>query len=165
MSKFTAGPWRYVERKNQTGITAAFVDFGNGHIDLSKRPHDARLIAAAPRMVAVLQRAARILAELPDSEQTPQMLALRAEIVETIKQATPEYYGLPAHGQEKQAVKYFYQDGAQFYDAETHQRLMSLSSMVKGADDIEGAARARKYFMGQRPEYRPESEKTEDGNK
>lgn len=50
-----------------------------------------RLIEAAPRMAQALHRAAHLLAELP--EQSPQLLALRAEMVETIKQATPEHYG------------------------------------------------------------------------
>ena len=54
---------------------------------------NARLIAEAPRMEAVLKWAAHLLAELPEAQQTPQMLALRNEIVETLKQATPEYYG------------------------------------------------------------------------
>jgi DICT domain-containing protein len=52
---------------------------------------DARLIAAAPTMSKTLQRAAHVLAELAD--QSPQLLALRAEIVACIKNATPEYYG------------------------------------------------------------------------
>jgi hypothetical protein len=41
-------------------------------------------------MSDALKRAAHLLAELPD--QSLQLLALRAEIVECIKQATPEYY-------------------------------------------------------------------------
>lgn len=56
-------------------------------------------------------------------------------------------------------TKYFYQDGAQFYDADTGARLMSLSSMVKGDHDMDGARAARGYFMKQRPEYRPEAER------
>lgn len=71
-AKHTPGPWEIVPR------TA---------------PKGSLMIAAAPRMAAVLQSAARLLAELPESEQTPQMLALRTEIVATIKQATPGYYG------------------------------------------------------------------------
>ena len=60
--------------------------------EVAQREADKRLIAAAPRMSDALKRAARILAELPD--QSPQLVALRTEIVDCIKQATPEYYGV-----------------------------------------------------------------------
>lgn len=57
---------------------------------------DARLIAAAPTMAATLQRAAHVLAEIADQisgDDCQRLDALRSEIIETIKQATPEYYG------------------------------------------------------------------------
>jgi len=54
---------------------------------------NARLTATSPRMIAALKQAAKLLAELPKSEQTLQMIALRSEIVGTIKEATPDYYG------------------------------------------------------------------------
>ncbi len=47
--------------------------------------------AAVANMAAVMQRAAHVLAEL--HEQPKVLLALRTQIVEAIKQVTPEYYG------------------------------------------------------------------------
>lgn len=95
----TPGPWRV---KFTDGFAPAHVigqdyrpicsflasvkrNCGEGEITAN-----ARLITASPRMSDTLKRAAHLLAELPD--QSPQLLALRAEIVECIKQATPEYY-------------------------------------------------------------------------
>ena len=54
---------------------------------------NALLIAAAPRMARVLQRAAYVLAEMPP-DQSAQLTALRTEIVNAIKEATPEHYGI-----------------------------------------------------------------------
>ena len=81
--KRTPEPWTALGAKVYGNGTRALLPFYDG---------DAVLMAAAPRMAKALQRAAHLLAELSKSEQTPQMLALRAEIVETIKQATPDYY-------------------------------------------------------------------------
>lgn len=53
---------------------------------------DAVLIAAAPQTVKALQRAAHVLAELPNANE-PHILALRRQIVDAIRKATPEYYG------------------------------------------------------------------------
>ena len=94
----TPGPW---EAKIYGGWDTPRVWSASGSIAMLQH-HDsgpaeaeanARLIATAPRMAKALQRAASLLAELGTQEQTPQMLALRTEIVETIKEATPEYYG------------------------------------------------------------------------
>lgn len=107
MPKHTQGPWR-VDRVGDNieirpvhpthGCTLGFAPIAR--IIGDKRVTDdetdeanSRLVASAPRMSEALKRAARILAELPDSEQTQQMKALRKEIVATIKEATPEYYG------------------------------------------------------------------------
>lgn len=65
---------------------------------------NARLIAAAPEMLGILKRAAHILAEVPVSstEQIERFDALRASVVDAIKQADPGHYGLPNHqGDEK----------------------------------------------------------------
>lgn len=56
----------------------------------TEREANARLIAAAPDMIDAPQHAAHVLAEL---QNAPQLLALRVQIIETIKQATLEYYG------------------------------------------------------------------------
>lgn len=92
-SKHTPGPWeRYGFRiESESGYYVADVIDSNG---FGENKANARLIAAAPRMSAALKRAAHLLAELPAEHQTPQVLALRTEIVETIKQSTPEHYGI-----------------------------------------------------------------------
>lgn len=100
----TPGPWgiwivpirngveHYIQSRTQVAVVTGST---NGMLG-SDIPSDeealanARLITAAPRMSDALKRAAHLLAELP--EQSPQMMALRAEIVGCIKQATPEYY-------------------------------------------------------------------------
>lgn len=43
----------------------------------------------------IIKRAAHILAELPPTEQTGRMFALRTRMVEAIKVADPAYFGLP----------------------------------------------------------------------
>lgn len=53
------------------------------------------LLAAAPRMVDALKRAAHILAEI-DQSTAPAVLALRTEIVAAIKDADPSHYGSAA---------------------------------------------------------------------
>lgn len=89
--KHTPGPWKLNEV-----IGGSFVYAGSRQLIAMPSPDlenkaNARLIAAAPRMAAALQRADHFLAELP--EQTHYLLALRREIVDTIMEATPEYYG------------------------------------------------------------------------
>lgn len=110
-SKHTKGPWIVGP---SCGNDSARIDDKNGrvigsikvkHLTLvdkgfpvyqwsEEMEANATLVASAPRMAAALQRAARLLAELPGFEQTAQLVALRKEIVETIKEATPEHYGL-----------------------------------------------------------------------
>jgi hypothetical protein len=90
----TPGPW-IVESDGTT------VSMGNQAVIVGPAPDgarretmtaNARLIAAAPRMSAAIKRTASLLAEMND--QTPQIIALRHEIIETIKASTPEYFGL-----------------------------------------------------------------------
>lgn len=52
---------------------------------------DARLIAAAPELLAACKQAASLMAELQD--QTPQIIAARTMLVESIKKSDPAYYG------------------------------------------------------------------------
>lgn len=92
MTKHTPGPWT---------IQGAFIGTDDAHIaqvkgegrgvTFQRAEANLMLIAAAPLMSDTLKRAAHILAELPD--QSPELIALRSQIVECIKQATPEYYG------------------------------------------------------------------------
>lgn len=104
-TKHTPGPWQVTESSDWAGMggVSLGIDDARGqegerdyhlatvvHGDPDELRANALLIAAAPRMASALQRAAHLLAELPHS---PELLALRTEIVETIKQATPEYYG------------------------------------------------------------------------
>jgi hypothetical protein len=97
-TKHTPGPWEARPDTNACLPDDWCVGTGPQNIDkvavCSKC--DAHLIAAAPRMAAALQRAAHMLAELP--EQSPQTLAMRTEIVDCIKQATPDYYGIKIEG-------------------------------------------------------------------
>ncbi len=98
MSKHTPGPWVV-----DTTLSSGEVMTANGYAihehpsyssitDAKEIQANARLIAAAPRMSDTLRRAAHILAELPD--QSPQLIALRSQIVQCINQATPEYYSV-----------------------------------------------------------------------
>ena len=97
MTKHTPGPWH----RNIKPVSSYPVVFAgrNTHVatistkglaDIEAEAN-CNLIAAAPIMSDTLKRAAHILAELPD--QSPELIALRSQIVECIKQATPEYYG------------------------------------------------------------------------
>ena len=93
-NKFTPGPWY----PTSAGIICKDIGDTQHNIatcaDWSEETEaNARLIAASPRMALALQRAAHILAELDNVMHTPQLSALRSEIVATIKEATPEYYG------------------------------------------------------------------------
>lgn len=54
---------------------------------------DARLIEAAPTMVRALIRAAHVMAEVP-GRHSPEFVAARVGVVEAIKLAAPEVYGL-----------------------------------------------------------------------
>ena len=57
---------------------------------------DARFIAKATDMERTLQRAAHVLAEIAElvnGDERMRINDLRSQIVETIKQATPEHYG------------------------------------------------------------------------
>jgi hypothetical protein len=106
-TKHTPGPWLVTESSDWTGVSGVSLgiddafgqDGGRDYFlatvvngDPDELQANARLIAAAPQMLKTLQRAAHLLAELPN--QTPQMLALRSEIVAAISDAAPEYYGL-----------------------------------------------------------------------
>jgi hypothetical protein len=108
-TKYTPGPWLTDEKDHDEPYQDIKIKAGKHHtvctvwIDdapvrdfNAAQQANARLIAAAPRMAAALQRAAHMLAELP--EQSPQTLALRTEIVDCIKQATPDYYGIKIEG-------------------------------------------------------------------
>lgn len=53
---------------------------------------DARLIEAAPTMIQALIRAAHVMAEA--SNQSPEFVSARADVVAAIKLAAPEVYGL-----------------------------------------------------------------------
>ncbi len=98
-TKHTAGPWN-CNRASAAGRNIIVSETAPLDIavlsnrDKTQAEIDAnsRLIASAPTMLKTLQRAAYLLAELPN--QTPQMLALRSEIVAAISDAAPEYYGL-----------------------------------------------------------------------
>ncbi len=102
MSKHTPGPWvadakgkpifipLRTHHCEKIGFSIGFVSWDDD--SLGAPLANARLIAAAPRMSDTLKRAAHILAELPD--QSPQLIALRSQIVQCIKQATPEYYSV-----------------------------------------------------------------------
>ena len=98
--KHTPGPWLYT----QSGKCCYSIIKPDGHTIVhltalenstaaSKLEANARLIAAAPRMSEALKRAAFLLAEI-DQANSPQVLALRNEIIACIKEATPEHYGL-----------------------------------------------------------------------
>ena len=94
--KWTPGPWtldqsRMVLGPCFTGELKSICDKVRGGSP-EQAQANARLIAAAPRMIHALQLAARVLAERLDQDAA--LVGLRTEIVETIKQATPEYYGL-----------------------------------------------------------------------
>jgi hypothetical protein len=49
-------------------------------------------------LIKILQRAAHVMAEVPNEHQTPQFIAVRNQVVQAIKTTTPEYYGLPRNG-------------------------------------------------------------------
>jgi hypothetical protein len=92
MSKHTPGPWT---------IQGAFIGTDDVHIaqvkgegrgiNSQRAEANSMLIASAPIMSDTLKRAAHVLAELPN--QSPELIALRSQIVECIKQSTPDYYG------------------------------------------------------------------------
>ncbi len=97
MSKHTPGSWIAERQIDLEGKALSMFDIWTNsdkprYIGEIQREENARLIAAAPLMSDTLKRAAHILAELPD--QSPQLIALRSQIVECIKQATPEYYSV-----------------------------------------------------------------------
>lgn len=95
MSAHTPGPWH---AHHDHGWLVVESDNGDLYIKIEKgstatrRIADARLIATAPRMLDSLKRAAHILAEI-DQATAPAVLALRTEIVATIKKADPSHYG------------------------------------------------------------------------
>lgn len=95
-ARHTPGPWI----KHGSGVYSAKAKDGKFYAEMSvaacHTDEDARLIASSPRMLAALKRVAHILAELPAEVQSPQVLALRCEIIDAIKEAAPEYYGVPA---------------------------------------------------------------------
>jgi hypothetical protein len=84
----------YIRRKgDQVGTPAIAMVCARG--TLAEQRANARLIANARRMALALQRVAPYLAELPPELQDGRLLAIRQDVVEAIKAATPEYYGLP----------------------------------------------------------------------
>jgi hypothetical protein len=101
--KHTPEPWLaefgecYCVRAQRDGGRVALITNLKGMFGMAGRRSEEEsaantlIIAAAPRMASVLQRAAHILAEL--QEQSPEILQLRTDIVDCIKEATPEYYG------------------------------------------------------------------------
>ena len=87
------GPWVCTGTVvyDELGDRIADCDFG-----VEGDEQRARLIAAAPTMAATLHRAAHVLAEIADrisGDDRKRLDALRLQIVDDIKQATPEYYG------------------------------------------------------------------------
>ena len=96
----TKGPWTVRDIATADRYIGPAYDGGGPSIAIVRSPGrsdaevtaNARLIAAAPRMAHALQWAARLLATSDDTSAL--MLALRTEIVECIKRATPDHYGL-----------------------------------------------------------------------
>lgn len=92
---FAPGPWKVKGSSIQAidhGTYFSIAKVGNAKLSAQEVAGTAQLIAAAPAMSQTLQRCAYVLAELPD--QSPQLLALRAEIIACIRQATPRFYGV-----------------------------------------------------------------------
>ena len=95
MSKHTPGPWHLAGDSEGIMVTdrhASRIAMWPPQGGTIEQCANARLIAAAPIMSDTLKRAAHILAEL--SDQSPKLIALRSQIVECIRQATPEHYGI-----------------------------------------------------------------------
>lgn len=92
-AKHTPGPWAYCAESGSS--CAALIAKGSFICEFIEQPSEAngRLIASAPRMSEALKRAAFLLAEI-DQANSPDVLALRNEIIACIKEATPEHYGL-----------------------------------------------------------------------
>lgn len=107
----TPGPWRieishpqnacaYVQSETGHEVALCFggdeVARGNDGIWPKQpiRDANARLVAAAPELLVALQRAAHLLAELPECRDI-RVLGVRQMAVAAISKAAPEYYGLP----------------------------------------------------------------------
>lgn len=112
-AKHTPGPWAVVETKDPKIVSIWHIEVGVDQISFfpykriwsecqiysglvidDQKMANARLMAAAPEMAAALQRAAHVLAELPDQPEA--VKALRSQIVAAIILATPEHYGVHA---------------------------------------------------------------------
>lgn len=109
MSKHIEGPWEVEGVKvkcrifvptspDHPRITLWEPPAVGGMISQEQLMATALLIAAAPKMAQALQRAAMILAQVHD-ELHPVTQALlrplRQEIVDAVKEATPDHYGQP----------------------------------------------------------------------
>ena len=93
-TKWTPGPWMYIDKRPQCSGFSVFSEVKDGHFVAfvgdsdQENPveHDARLIAAAPDLLAAAQEALRLLESV--APYHPQPAALRAAIAKAIGSQT-----------------------------------------------------------------------------
>lgn len=105
MTKHTPGPWRVSTEgiraievhdplDRPVFISGGIREIGESIPDAADRLFaDARIAAAGPEMLHALQRAAHLLAELPEANE-PRVVAIRRLAVDAVTKAAPEYYGI-----------------------------------------------------------------------